>query len=156
MDITKIINNQRSGNFDPENIIIVVTSYSEQELPQSGIDNDPIYYQGTIDFLTSLNCLIPVSLKILNDDELLEDDICFFDEIPEAIETLIQFAWAYHCLGNEEESKKLVDAIKSRLPKLLTYGEEKHPGDHPYPDYNNLDYLRWSYNNVLTRTYKIY
>lgn len=155
MDITKIINNQAKGIIDPENIIILVSTYYLEEPPQG---NHPTYHSGTLDYLTSLNTLIPLSIKTINDEEVLIcHDICdegFFDLIPEAIETLIQFAWVYKCLGNEEESKKLVDIIESRLPRFIDYGLENFPEENVYTEFN-LAELQLAYTKVIRETYKI-
>lgn len=155
MDITKTINNQAKGIIDPENIIILVSTYYLEEPPQG---KHPTFHIGTLDYLTSLNTLIPLSIKTINDEEILTChevfDEGFFDLIPEAIENLIQFAWIYKCLGNEEESQRLVNIIKDRLPRLITYGEENFPEENEYPQFN-LDYLQAAYRKVIRKTYKI-
>lgn len=151
MRLTETINKQVQGIIDPNNIIIVVSSYSEQEPPQG---HDPTHYSGTLDYLTSLKTLIPDAIETINDDNILNTDEGFFDLIPEAIETLIQFAWVYKCLGNEEESKKLVDIVENRLPRLIDYGLENCPEENEYTEFN-LAELPLAYNRVIRETYKI-
>lgn len=156
MNITKIINNQAKGIIDPENIIILVSTHYLEEPPQG---DHPKYHSGTIDYLTSLNTLIPLSIETVNSEEILTChdifDEGFFDLIPEAIETLIQFAWVYKCLGNEEESKKLVDIIENRLPRLIEYELESFSAETPYYSKLNLAELPLEYHKVIRETYKI-
>lgn len=119
--LKNIITNQIKGNFDLNNIVIIVTNYSEEE--PAFHSNDPFcsYHQGSLDYLLSLKTLLPERESFLTEtmQSSYIDDDDFYDNIPEAFDVILQFAWVHHCLGNEEESQRLTNIVKTHLPRLI-------------------------------------
>lgn len=136
--LKNIINNQINGNFDPNNIIIISASYKPEEEPLDSSNGKVHYYQGSLDYLLSLETITSWESYIketMQSSDLTDDDL--YDTIPEGFDIILQLAWVFHCLGNEEESQRLTNIVKSTLPRLI---KEAHEFDTDINTYIELNY----------------
>lgn len=148
MTTKELLNNQINGNFDLNNICILLTDLFLDDLDQI----NPPCFMGNIDYLKSLdifsNALDALAISDPDEEEL-------YNIIPEATETVIQFAWAYKCLGNSEESDRLIGILKEQLPRFIQITEDCDPEFDIYSKYSSgLSNLSELYKDCLSEIIK--